>query len=44
MENEYIITASYSARLVRFTCIESIGGAYKQNGAIGDKETVTVEL
>ena len=23
---------------------ESIGGAYKHNGAIGDKETVAVEL
>ena len=48
MEKEYIITASYSARLVRFIynlrMVEPIGGACKQNVAIGDKETVVVEL
>ena len=44
MEKEDIVTGSYSARLVRHIAIqsmvESIGGACKQNGAIGDKETV----
>ena len=48
MEKEDIVTGSYSARLVRHIAIqsmvESIGGACKQNGAIGDKETVALEL
>ena len=50
MEKEYIITASYSARLARHVynlyiyMVELIGGACKQNGTIGDKETVAVEL
>ena len=49
MEKEYVITASYSARLSRYSIfiiyiVESIGRACKQNGAIGDKEIVAIEL
>ena len=47
---QHIITASYSASLARHVynlyiyMVELIGRACKQNGTIGDKETVAVEL